>query len=69
MSTEDKKLLNSEIKTEDNKLFCVGCENYTDKLYHDYRYDLCFECNEKYDDKTGYCSLFCCINNQCDDSC
>lgn len=30
---------------------------------------LCNDCIGKYDDKTGYCSLDCCISNNCDESC
>lgn len=30
---------------------------------------LCDECLEAYDNKTGHCSLDCCILGQCDESC
>jgi hypothetical protein len=30
---------------------------------------LCDDCYLAYDDKTGYCSLDCCITGKCDESC
>lgn len=30
---------------------------------------LCDDCYEAYDNKTGHCSLDCCISGKCDDSC
>lgn len=30
---------------------------------------LCGECYDAYDNKTGYCSLDCCISGRCDESC
>lgn len=30
---------------------------------------LCDECYAAYDNKTGYCSLECCISGKCDESC
>lgn len=32
-------------------------------------YSLCNECLLEYDNKTGHCSLRCCISGQCDESC
>lgn len=57
-------LSNNEIK-----LYCDGCSELTDKFYTDYHYNLCYDCNEKYNDETGYCSLNCCLGGQCDESC
>lgn len=36
------------------------------KIVH---YNLCDACFEAYDNKTGYCSLDCCISGSCDESC
>jgi hypothetical protein len=33
------------------------------------RCNLCPDCAEAYDNKTGYCSLECCITGKCDESC
>ena len=63
--------MNSETKTEVCDKWCKGCEEYTDKL-GDWGTNgamLCEECNEKYDNKTGYCSLECCLGGGCDQSC
>lgn len=30
---------------------------------------LCWECYTAYDNKTGHCSLACCISGECDESC
>lgn len=46
--------------------YCGSFEDVTNEFKH---FKLCGECNETYDDKTGYCSLYCCIENRCDDSC
>lgn len=61
--------MKSEVKTEKCNLFCKGCEEYTDK-YGEYNgMDLCEECDDKYDNKTGYCSLSCSLGNGCDGTC
>ena len=50
-------------------LICEHCES-TLNVTNEYKnYFLCEDCNEIYDDKTGYCSFYCCIENRCDDSC
>lgn len=51
------------------------CEWCDEEISPDYKYvgsngyTLCEECDSKYDNKTGYCSLSCCITGECDDSC
>ena len=61
-----------EVFTAVEKTICDGCdctildENLTNDYYG---YWLCEECNESYNDKTGYCSLSCCLGYGCDDSC
>jgi len=50
-------------------LFCKGCEEMVDELFNDHGYKLCSDCNEKYDNKTGYCSLNCCLGGGCDQTC
>lgn len=54
---------------KDLKYLCQGCDEFVDKIFNDYGYNLCEECNNNYDNKTGYCSLFCCVTGQCDESC
>lgn len=39
----------------------------TKKCHSDY--DICNECLENYEDKTGHCSIYCRINERCDESC
>ena len=51
---------------------CENCESvFTKSENPDYlKFDLCDECKKNYDgDKTGYCSLSCCMGNGCDGSC
>jgi hypothetical protein len=62
--------MNSEEKTKQCDKYCEGCEEYTDKL-DDWAsaYDLCEECNDKYENQTGYCPLNCCLGGGCDQSC
>ena len=61
--------MNSYEKTEQCQLYCKGCDEYCDK-YGDYNgLDLCEEFDNKYDNKTGWCSLSCCLGNGCDQSC
>jgi len=55
-------------KTDFNK--CEYCEELTlNGKEYPYNCILCDECQEKYDNKTGYCSLDCCILGHCDSSC
>jgi hypothetical protein len=52
----------------ENSTYCQGCEEKKETT--DFAgYKLCKNCIEKYDDKTGHCSLECCINGRCDESC
>ncbi len=48
---------------------CQGCDKKTELTNEFGGYQLCDECNSIYDDKTGYCSLNCCLGGSCDDSC
>lgn len=59
----------SEEITKDCTYYCKGCDLFTDKLYDDHCVDLCYECNDKYYDSTGYCSLSCSLGNGCDQTC
>jgi len=63
--------MNSETQTKECRLFCGGCEEYTDKLdnWGTNGIMLCENCNEKYDNKTGYCSLNCSLGGGCDQTC
>lgn len=61
--------MNSHDKTEQCDLWCQGCEDYTDKLEDEYGYMLCSECNDTYENTTGYCPLSCCVGRGCDQSC
>ena len=48
---------------------CEYCEDEGKKLFRTDRYLLCEDCSDKYDNKTGYCSLYCCVSGHCDGSC
>lgn len=50
-------------------LYCQGCNEHFEKLEDYTGHDLCEECSEKYDNKTGYCSFNCCLGYGCDGSC
>lgn len=52
---------------EDIKL-CAYCQAPAQEE-NEFSVPLCKECTEAYDDKTGYCSLECCISGNCDGSC
>ncbi len=56
------------MKREKDK-YCQGCDEMVDKLEDIHNALLCDECNDKYDNKTGYCSLTCCLGYGCDGSC
>ncbi len=50
--------------------YCEGCDESFLELFYDNRINgLCQSCNEVYDNKTGHCSLSCCMGNGCDESC
>lgn len=63
--------MNSGTKTDVCDKWCIGCEEYTDNLdnWGTNGVMLCEYCNEKYENKTGYCSLDCCLSGRCDQSC
>lgn len=63
--------MNSENKTEQCDKWCIGCEEYTDSLdnWESNGVMLCDHCGEKYDNKTGHCSLGCCLSGECDGTC
>ncbi len=61
--------MNSNTKTRICDKYCIGCETYTDIVNDFYGYLLCINCNATYENKTGYCSLDCCLSGHCDDSC
>jgi hypothetical protein len=49
---------------------CVGCENSIgDYISFERQGTLCKECDDVYDNKSGYCSISCCVGNGCDGSC
>ena len=51
---------------------CDYCGDLTDLFLSVDKYTLCSACANQYDengDKTGYCSLECCINGRCDETC
>jgi hypothetical protein len=56
---------------------CYYCEeptentikSTTDDLQCVFGIVLCDDCINSYDNKTGYCSLDCCISGRCDESC
>ena len=47
--------------------YCGETENVEKSDYK--HYYLCNYCEEKYNDITGFCSLYCCITGCCDGSC
>ena len=49
--------------------WCEGCEEKVSKTNTCFGYKLCDECNDKYNNETGYCSLHCCLGGGCDGSC
>lgn len=49
--------------------YCQGCDGYFDSLEDYTGYELCGVCSEKYDNKTGYCSLNCSLGGGCDQTC
>jgi hypothetical protein len=63
--------MTSKNKTDICDKFCKGCEEYTDKLdnWGTDGIDLCEECNENYENTTGYCSIQCSLGWGCDGSC
>ena len=61
--------MNSYEKTEQCQLYCKGCDEYCDKYWEYNGLDICEECDNKYDNKTGWCGLSCCLGNGCDQSC
>lgn len=61
--------MNSATKTELCYKWCKGCDEYTDKYGEINGMDLCEYCDDKYDNKTGYCSLSCSLGNGCDQTC
>lgn len=61
--------MNSDIKTEKCDKWCKGCETYTDNLDDYWGHDLCEDCENAYENQTGYCSLECCLGGGCDQSC
>ena len=63
--------MNSDVKTDKCDKYCIGCEEYTD-VYCDENSgcdNICKECDDRYENKTGYCSLDCCLGYGCDGSC
>jgi hypothetical protein len=53
--------------TEPKPCEVEGCERIATRYIHDAW--LCDECADAYDNKTGYCSLYCCVTGNCDESC
>jgi len=58
--------MKDEIKKD---FFCEGCEEKVSKINTDFGYNLCDECNDKYNNETGHCSLHCSLGGGCDESC
>lgn len=48
---------------------CEDCKKTLPLSKIAYGVDICKNCLEEYEDRTGYCSDWCRVNNQCDDSC
>jgi len=56
----------------DGKTLCYVCDDVATDLVGDFDVPLCPECARGYEengDKTGFCSLVCCVTGSCDDSC
>jgi len=52
------------------KYYCQGCDEIVVKLYSEnFASGLCKECDSKFFDKSGYCSLSCCLGEGCDEDC
>ncbi len=52
-----------------NKIPCDYCGEVEETINSVAEHMLCDECESIYDDKTGYCSLDCCMSGKCDGSC
>lgn len=50
---------------------CYGCGDspVDPESLRDYGYSLCKGCINNHDNKTGYCSMDCCLGGGCDGSC
>lgn len=59
----------SKPNISDTLPYCIGCEEKVLNLEDWYGVYLCIDCNNRYDNKTGYCSLDCCLGYGCDESC
>lgn len=66
-----EKYLYSETKSEKCEKYCVGCEMYTNEFCEDNSScdNLCKDCDDDYNNITGYCSLDCCLTGVCDGAC
>lgn len=55
---------------------CYNCEDETtntELITHEcvgtWKIILCDDCINSYENKTGHCSIDCCLSGRCDDSC
>jgi len=49
--------------------YCEGCEEPEEEISDINGYKLCENCADNYENKTGHCSLNCCLTGYCDSSC
>lgn len=55
---------------EEKIIYCDYCKDIEAvTTSYDDKYNLCEDCDEAYDNKTGWCGLSCCITGRCDSSC
>lgn len=50
---------------------CEICEKdkQESEIYGSVHYVVCLDCEESLENKTGYCSLYCRMTGECDESC
>lgn len=63
--------ISDDLADLDDFTWCEGCEDQRkimDMERHE-GYFLCSDCRNRYENRTGHCSLSCCIWGQCDDAC
>lgn len=52
------------------KIICEYCDKeFVPEYYYHKEYNICDDCLDSKEDKTGYCSATCRITGSCDDSC
>lgn len=71
IDSSDRSKLLEKLFIESNctKMQCAGCEAEAFELELVKGQYICDDCESIFEDKTGYCSLDCCLGGSCDGSC